>query len=257
MDLTIKRWLFALFCFGLSVPLHSADDPLKSAVDSRLKAQKRSLDSQEQIDALADETRDIFHEYRSAIRSSESLKVYNEQLAKLTTNQKEKLDSIQRQLDSIEETQRDIVPLMLKMIRTLEEFISLDMPFLTNERQTRLAAIKEMMDRPDVTLPDKFRRIMQAYQIEIEYGRTIEAYTDTIKINGSDNTVDILRIGRVSMMYVSLDNEQSGYWNKQSQSWQSLEGDYLRSLQAGIKIARKQSSPDLFSIPVTAPEKVK
>ncbi len=251
----IKPLLLIASCLSLTV--YAADDPLKSAVDNRLKAQQRALDSQEKVDTLANETRDMLHEYRNAIRSVDSLKVYNKQLATLTEKQQEKLDSIQRQLDSIEETQRDIVPLMLRMIKTLEDFISLDMPFLASERNTRLTAIKEMMDRPDVTLPDKFRRIMQAYQIEMEYGRTIEAYTDAIEIDGKKHTVDILRIGRVAMVYVSLDNEASGFWNKTGRNWQPLDPSYTRDLQKGIKIARKQSSPDLFTIPVTAPEIIK
>ncbi|MDX1519425.1 MAG: DUF3450 domain-containing protein, partial [Gammaproteobacteria bacterium] len=170
------------------------------------------------------------------------------------SKQQEELQSITRQLNHIEETQRDIVPLMLRMINVLEEFIALDMPFLTGERTSRLAAIREMMDRPDVTLPDKFRRIMQAYQIEMEYGRTIEAYTDSIKLDGQDTTVDILRIGRLSLLYLSLDNQKAGHWDRDNKSWQPLNDDYLRSIQKGIKIARKQTSPDLFTVPVPAPK---
>ncbi|MCG8324022.1 MAG: DUF3450 domain-containing protein [Thiotrichales bacterium] len=254
MQKTITIHATAILCLVLSLTVMSADDPLKSAVKTKLKAQKQNITSQERIDALADETRDIVQEYRSAIRSTDSLKIYNRQLDKLVKNQHEKLASISRQLGNIEETQRDIVPLMLRMIKVLEEFIALDLPFLVEERSSRLAAIKEMMDRPDVTLPDKYRRILQAYQIEMEYGRTIEAYTDSIGLNGQDNTVDVLRIGRLSLLYITLDNRQAGYWDNDSKSWKTLPDEYLRSIQRGIKIARKQTSPDLFEIPVSAAE---
>ncbi len=255
MQKIIKRHGLAMCVLALSLPLTAAEDVLESAVSTQLKAQQKTIQSQERVDNLVDETRDMLQEYRSAIRSTESLEIYNKQLKKLTVKQSEELASIQRQLDNIEDTQRDIVPLMLRMVSVLEEFIALDMPFLLEERHTRLAAIKEMMDRPDVSLPDKFRRIMQAYQIEMEYGRTVEAYTDSIEINGQENTVDILRIGRLSMVYLSLDSRDSGYWDNDTRSWKPLGEDYLRSIQKGMKIARKQASPDLFTIPVTAPEK--
>lgn len=257
MQKIIITYGIAVLCLVLHLPAESADDPLESAVNTRLKAQDQTIKSQETVNTLADETRDMLHEYRSAIRSTDSLNVYNTQLVKLIAKQKEKLESIYRQLGHIQTTQRQIVPLMLRMIRVLEEFISLDMPFLKEERSTRLSAIKEMMDRPDVNLPDKFRRIMQAYQIEMEYGRTIEAYTDSIQLDGQENTVDILRVGRVAMLYVTLDKKNTGYWDKNKKSWEPLPDDYLRSVQQGIKIARKQASPDLFIIPVTSPGAVK
>jgi len=257
MQKIIITYGIAVLCLTLHLPADSADDPLEAAVNTRLKAQKQTVKSQETVDTLVDETRDMLHEYRSAIRSTDSLKVYNRQMVKLTAKQKEKLESIYRQLGHIQITQREILPLMLNMIRVLEEFMSLDMPFLQEERSTRLSAIKEMMDQPDVNLPDKFRRIMQAYQIEMEYGRTIEAYTDSIQIDGQDNTVDILRIGRVAILYITLDNRKTGYWDKNKKSWEPLSDDFLRSVQKGIKIARKQTSPDLFNIPVTSPEAVK
>jgi hypothetical protein len=246
----------ALLCvaLSLSLPLSSADEPLESAVKTQLKAQKRSIESQEQVNTLADETRDMLQEYRTAIRSIDSLKVYNRQLEKLTGKQQEELSSIERQLGHIEQTQRDIVPLMLRMVDVLEEFISLDMPFLKEERANRMAAIREMMDRPDVTLPDKFRRIMEAYQIEMEYGRTIEAYNETITVNGEDHTVDVLRVGRISLNYLTLDQGSAGFWNTETQAWEPLPDNYLQSIQQGLKIARKQTSPDLFKLPVRAPE---
>jgi hypothetical protein len=42
-----------------------------------------------------------------------------------------------------------------------------------------------MMTRADVTNAEKFRRIMEAYQIENDYGNTIEAYRANIELEGS------------------------------------------------------------------------
>ena len=225
-------------------------ETLKSAVETKLQGQKDVVTSQKKVDSLVEQTRDLAQEYRDAIRKSGSLSIYNKQLAKLIKQQKIDLNAIQRQLDNVEETQRSIVPLMLKMIDTLDKFVGLDLPFLLGERQQRVASLKEIMDRPDVTLPDKYRRIMEAYQIEMEYGRTIETYTDTVKMKGQEYTVDVLRIGRLLMTFQTLDGESSGSWNKESKSWEKLPSEYNRSINQGLQIAKKQAPPELIKLPI-------
>ena len=81
-------------------------------------------------------------------------------------------------------------------------------------KKIRPATLKQIVNLPDITLPDKYRRVMEAYQIEIEYGRTIEAYNDTITVDGEEYTVDILRVGRLVMAFQTSDGELSGIWNK-------------------------------------------
>ena len=250
MDKQIKYILTTFLVSALVNPVYGQTELLDSAVDTKLQAQEQTLKSQKTVDNLADQTRDMLQEYRDAIRKSDSLKTYNEQLSKLIKQQKTSLGTIQRQLDNVEETQRSIVPLMLKMIDALGQFVRLDMPFLTKERQQRVVALKEMMDRPDVTLPDKYRRIMEAYQIEMEYGRTIETYNDTLKVDGQEYTVDVLRVGRLLIAFQTLDGEVSGVWNKESKTWEKLPAEYNRSINHGLQIAKKQAPPELIKLPV-------
>jgi FtsZ-binding cell division protein ZapB len=251
MDRHIKFFITALI-ISFILPNVSAieTEPLKSALETKLQEQNDVVTSQKKVDSLVEQTRDLAQEYRDAIRKSDSLGIYNKQLSKLIKRQKSDLHSIQRQLDNVEETQRSIVPLMLKMIDTLDKFVALDLPFLLGERQQRIASLKEIMDRPDVTLPDKYRRIMESYQIEMEYGRTIETYTDTLKMDGQKYTVDILRVGRLLMAFQTLDGESSGSWNKESKSWQKLPSEYDRSINQGLQIAKKQAPPELIKLPV-------
>jgi Protein of unknown function (DUF3450) len=251
MEKPLKSCIKILILSIISINIQAAEtDPLKSAVETRLQGQEDLVKSQKQVDTLVDQTKDAAQQYRDAIRKSDSLETYNNQLAKLIKQQKVDLASIQRQLDNVEETQRNIVPLMLKMIDTLDKFVSLDLPFLKEERQQRIAFMKEIMDRPDVTLPDKYRRIMEAYQIEMEYGRTIETYTDTVKMDNQEYTVDVLRVGRLLIAFQTLDGSQSGLWDKESKSWQKLPSEYNRPINKGLQIAKKQAPPELIKLPV-------
>ncbi len=247
------RFLLTLIILGFAL-LNSAaaeTETLKSAVETKLQAQDDVVRSQKKVDALVNQTKDMVQEYRDAIRKSDSLGTYNNQLVKLIKQQKISLNSIKRQLDNVEETQRSIVPLMIKMIDTLEKFVNLDLPFLKNERQQRVVSLKEIMDRPDVTLPDKYRRIMEAYQIELEYGRKIWAYTDTVKMNDQEYTVDILSVGRLLMAFQTLDGKLSGIWNKESKAWEKLAPEYDRSIKQGLQIAKKQAPPELIKLPIS------
>ncbi len=232
-----------------------AADSLDKTIEEGVKATEESRQAQAAIDKYADDASLMLQEYRSTLDQVDSLKIYNQQLEKLIATQAETLKSISSQMDGVEDTQHNIVPLMLRMIEGLEKFIALDLPFLLDERQARLDAIKTMMDRPDVTLPDKFRRIMEAYQIEIEYGRTIGTNTATILIDGENHTVDILQVGRIALLYQTLDGQKSGYWDNTSKTWKDLGGDYNPSIKKGIQIAREQASPDFFKVPVSAVEK--
>ena len=224
--------------------------PLEAAIETKVQALDDVVKSQEKVEQLVEQTNDMVQQYRDAISKTDSLETYNVQLSKLIKQQEVSLSSIKRQLDNVEETQRSIVPFMLKMIDTLEKFVMLDLPFLTQERQQRVADLKTIMDRPDVTLPDKYRRIMEAYQIEMEYGRTIESYTDAVKLDGQEYTVDILRVGRLLISFQTLDGKLSGLWNKESNTWQKLSSKYDRSIKQGIQIAKKQAPPELIKLPI-------
>ena len=228
-----------------------AEKTLGAAVETKIEAQKEAVKSQNTIDQLTDETRDIVQEYRNAIRKTDSLNSYNQQLAKLVKQQKISLSSIQRQLENAEETKRSIVPFINKMIATLEKFVRLDLPFLLDERRQRIATLKQIVNLPDITLPDKYRRVMEAYQIEIEYGRTIEAYNDTIIVDGKDYTVEILRVGRLLMTFQTSDGDFSGIWNKHSKAWRKLPSEYNRSIKQGLLIAKKQAPPELIKLPIS------
>ncbi len=232
---------------------YSVTDPLESAVETNIEGQNEAVQSQQRVDKLAEETANLLGEYREVTRQTDSLRAYDDQLERLLKKQDEELVAIARQLANIEITQRQIVPLMLRMLEVLENFIALDVPFLPDERRLRMAALKEMMDQPDVLLPDKYRRLMEAYQIEMDYGRTIEAYSGSLEQDGPSRTVDFLRVGRIALLYLALDGKEAGYWDTKTKTWQGLPKDYNRAIAEGLQIARKQAPPDFIELPISTP----
>ena len=213
-----------------------------------------SKDSQEKITDLSVETQELLGEYRLVLQQIDRLIAYNDYVERLITDQEEQIVDINRQLQDFALIERGIVPLMLESIETLDRFIDLDVPFLLEERKDRVNRLRVIMNESDITVSEKFRQIMDAYQIETGFGSDIEAYTGFLEINGENRQVDFLRIGRTSLTYQTPDQNQTGFWNKKTQQWEDLPRKYTDYVKEGLRIAKKQITPDLIQLPVEAPK---
>jgi hypothetical protein len=232
-----------------------AADALDAAIGTSVSAQAAAVKSQRHIDKLADETASLLDRYRDALRQTGSLRRYDDQLEKLVNGQDQEIASFGRRMTNARTVRQRLVPLMLRMVDVLGRLVALDVPFLKQERSRRLAALRQLMDDPDASLSEKYRRVMEAYQVEAEYGRTIEAYTGELDRGGHGRTVDFLRIGRVALLYLSFDRRHGGYWDRHTRHWRDLPPEYLDAVTQGIRIARKQAPPELIRLPVPAPER--
>jgi hypothetical protein len=209
---------------------------------------------QKRVEQIADQTDKLLNEYNTLAKVVDGLVTYNSLLQRQVDNQQIEKDALAESIDNVSLIERQIVPLMERMLDSLEQFVQLDTPFLLTERTDRLARLREMMERSDVSSAEKFRRVIEAYQIENDYGRTIEAYKGTVPINGNPQEVDFLRIGRVALAYQSVGGSHTGAWDVKSGQWQELDpAEYKNQVAEGIRIARKQVAPDLLIIPVAAP----
>ena len=236
----------------LSLATHSLfADTLSKTIQTENAIQNSAIKSQKNIDGLDDRTRKMLEQYRSATRQTKTLLTYNDHLKALLNSQEAEKLSFEQQLEQIETTQREIVPLILNMQQSLAQFVELDLPFLPEERQQRIIRLKDMMTRADVTNAEKFRRIIEAYQIENDYGNTIEAYRANIELAGETSSVDFLRLGRVALYYQRLDGSETGYWNNTEKRWETLPTEYRNSIRQGLRIARKEAAPDLLTLPVS------
>ncbi len=232
--------------------------PAQEGVEEALDVQERSIDAsiavQQRINALDDETREMLNEYRTTSSQIQDLIAYNEQLAKLVSTQRVELADFERQFNELEITKRRILPLIVRMIEVLDEFVGIDMPFLEEERAMRVTELQRLMEKPDVPTSEKYRRVTEAYQVELDYGHTIEAYEGEMTDKGETRTVNFLRFGRLGLYYQTLDGLEIGYYGKNTDQWVQLDDEYRQPLDRAIRIARKQLPPDLIRLPVPAPE---
>jgi hypothetical protein len=164
------------------------------------------------------------------------------------------LASLQTQIDGIEETRQGVVPLMYRMIDTIEQFIALDVPILIKDRTERVQRLRDLMGRSDVTTSEKYRQVLEAYQIENDYGNKIASYQGELELDGSTVTVDLFHLGRIVFVAQSLDQKSAWVWDNDARAWQVLGDEYLNPITQAIRMARKQAAVDLIKLPVKAAE---
>ena len=233
-----------------------ASAQLAEALTAQVQADREAAAAQQELNGIRERTQDAAGRYAQAVADAESLERYNTQLQDQVRSQEEEIASIERQLIEIETTNREVQPLMQQMVDTLARFVELDVPFLIDERNNRVKGLQEMMGRADVTISEKYRLILEAYQIELEYGRTLDAYEGRLESSGQERTVEFVRLGRVSLMYRTLDGTETGYWNNEQKQWVA-DNSYAEAVEEALRVARRDGAPELLTVPVPAPQEVR
>lgn len=214
--------------------------------------------SQVKIDKLSDETRDKLQDYKRLMKLVDDLRVYNTKLEIQIDRQNQELAVLDKSIAEVTVIQRQIMPLLIRMIDGLEQFVELDAPFHREERRNRVEFLRNNLDRPNITMAEKFRQVLEAYKIENEYGRKMDTYKDTIQIGGVDREVNIFRVGRIALLYQTTDTENSGVWDQKARTWAELDpSEYRSAILQGIRIAKKQASIGILTLPISAPEAAK
>ncbi|HZJ95428.1 MAG TPA: DUF3450 domain-containing protein [Thiopseudomonas sp.] len=247
MQVTTLRSL--LLCSVLMSSTISAATVEQSLKESE-KLSQTAQSSQLQIEQLDDASQAMLEEYSNTLAKAKGLESYNQQISELIVAQQQELHSYEEQLASLQDTEAAVMPLMARMVEVLAEFIAADLPFLPFERTDRLETLQELLPRADVSMAEKYRRILEAYQIESDYGYTLEAWHGELGEGEQQRNVEFLRLGRVMLYYQTPNGHESGYWNAQSRKWDVLDNKARRPLQKAIAIARQQESADWLELPI-------
>ena len=247
--------LFAVLACGttaVAVQAAEVSDVLKAGA-SKVQAAKSA---QANVDGIADKTDGLLQEFKQVNKQIESLRVYNSQLERQIDSQMQMMAELEESIENATVIERGVSPLMETMLKGLKEFIALDVPFKKEQRQEAIEVLFDNLDSAKFSAAEKFRQILEVYDIESEYSLSLETYRDLVDINsdGSEVEVDMLRIGRVALMYQTKDKSQTGAWNKATNSWETLGSDYRRPVDHGIRIAKKLAPQDVLEMPITAPE---
>jgi hypothetical protein len=227
-------------------------------VDQVLEADLRRLElaqeSQERINGIVEGTRSLADDYRAINKEIDGLKVYNRLMTAQTNGQQATLDDIALSMQQVDVINRQIFPLMERMIDGIEQSISLDIPFLIEERSKRVSDLKDIMERSDVSVAEKFRKVMEAYQIEMDYGTSSEWYRESLNVDGAVREYNMLRVGRIGLYFQSDDTNITGWYNPISGQYETLGSEHRNEVRKGIRVARQLIAPELILLPMPGAE---
>ena len=232
-----------------------AQEIVDQTINSQVEASNVSIEIQNKIDELDIESKKIYFDYKDTLNEFNSLKNYDDQLSQIIDAQILEIASINDQLDSLDSINIDILPLLKRMVDSLNKFISLDIPFLIDERQSRLNNLDKLIIRADVTTAEKFRNIFEAYQLEANFGKTIESYQGFLNIEGNERAVDYFRLGRLGLYYRTPNGRETGFWNTNTKKWVHKGSSLDDEIKSALDIANRQAPPNFIKLPVKPLEK--
>jgi len=246
MKYTYKTLLLSFLCI-IEI---SSQEIVDTTIDLSVESSNLSIDAQEKIEELDEISKKVYFEYKDTLNEYKSLKNYDDQLSEIIDAQFEEITNINQQIDSLDDINIDILPLLKTMTDTLRKVIELDIPFLKDARVQRVNSLDELLLRADITTAEKFRKVFEAYQIEADFGKTIENYPGYITLNNSQVAVDFFRLGRLGLFYRTPDGNETGFWNLESNNW-SHEGSSLdTNIKAALDISNRQSPPNFITLPL-------
>ena len=243
----MKKIYIFLILFGINL---TAQEVVDQAIDTQVDASAESAKLQEQINQLDEESKRVYFEYKDTLNEYKSLKNYDDQLSKIVEQQIQEIKSIEEQIESLDDINIDILPLLKRMVESLSKFISIDIPFLIDERKKRVDDLDQLITRADVTTAEKFRKIFETYQLEADFGRTIESYNGYIEIDNDNKAVEYFRLGRLGLFYRTLDGKETGFWDNTQKKWEHQGSSLDNDIKLALDIANRQSPPNFISLPL-------
>jgi hypothetical protein len=250
-----KKSLIASTIIGsiaLTASTFAAADALKELQKEEAKTYKASQRSQTKIDNIYEQTLDMLGEYRVTVDEAEVLSDYNDHVQRMVDDQNASIKSLEDQIAGIDKTKQGVVPLMYKMIDTLEKFVELDVPMNIESRKERIAGLQTVMGDSNVSVSEQFRLVLEAYEIEANYGTVFSVYQGELDLGSQKLTADFVHMGRIALVAQSLDMKNAWVWNNGSRSWDKLGDEYLNPVTDAIRMARNQIPKDLTKLPVFA-----
>jgi multidrug efflux pump subunit AcrA (membrane-fusion protein) len=230
----------------------AAHAQLDQALQVARQSTQEGARAQQEINDVADRAGDLEREYLALRQQIEDQRVFVEQQEVFLRSQANELEALQFQLERVSTIERDLTPMLLEMYVALEEFIASDLPFQSDVRQRRLDTIQQLLGDAAVPPAEKYRVILNAYEIEAAYGRSLRTYGEEVEIDGVPNEVTVLQFGRVALVRIFQDGSLE-IMTKSNPEWRELSGSHANNVQRALRIAQEVTTPDVFVVPLPGP----
>lgn len=248
IKMTKKAWLLVMMAQPMAV--YASDLGTAQAIQN--KTNTASAQSQTRISHSADSTLSLRADIEQLEEEVKNLDVYRKHLEALVKDQHSELSNIDQQISDIEQTRQGVVPLMYKMIDGLKQTVKNDKPIRIEQRNLRIEKLETMMTVANVSDAEKYRRILEAYQIELDYGIKLGVYQGKITLD-DDKSIEanILYLGRISLIARNFNQDKYWAWDQKEKAWVLLDSSLNSDLNHAYAVANKEVAPSLLTLPVS------
>lgn len=249
----MSKKITAILIIGLLIqflPIDSSRAEVKEVEEKTAKAIQKKLEVQKMANKWINEKEAIINEMRQINNELKWYEFQTKKFNKYVNKQRQKLQRMKQEKQELNTMQLRLEPYLEEKIAHLENFIDNDLPFNNESRNSHIKYLQESLYDPDLSLPEKLRRVIKAYQREAKYGMTIGAEKRELNIKGKTIKAQIFRLGRLKLFYSSLDGQHIGIWNQKENKWEKIDDQYKRALQKAIDIANQQKAVELVKLPV-------
>ncbi len=216
-----------------------------TAIKTESAAQREYTAWDEQRDAASAELRDM--------KAMEDwLSFQNKKYTEYLKRQKAVIAELERRKEEVRRIRMELEPYLEVIVDRMDAFVGEDLPFLPEERQARVAFLRDSLSDYHLELSEKLRRVFEALHVETEYGRTVEVTTTELPVDGVPTQVSLFRLGRTALYYVTADGSGAGMWDQQGRSWKTLDGNAARTLRRAEEMAARKRAVELLDLPVEA-----
>lgn len=229
-----------------------AQAQLDQALQVARQSTQAGAQAQAQIDNLADQADNAEREYLALREQIESQRVFLEQQRVFLRSQENELTGLQAQLERVGNIERDLTPMLLEMFNALEDFVEQDLVFRMDERTARLDRIREALGDAQVSPAERYRVLLNAYEIEASYGRSLTAYEESVEVDGVPLPARILQIGRVALIR-EVDGDLE-IRTKDNPDWRPVPGSMAADVDRAFRIANEVTTPEVFVAPLPGPD---
>lgn len=222
-------------------------DSVTKPVDESIAIRKKTWANQ---DNWAGQREKLIAEYEALSAELKYLLVREKDLESELARQKEAVAGLERKKIETARMSAELEPSLAHIVERLKALVDNGLPFLVKERQDRAAGLARAMDDSETGLSEKFRKVFEALLIEAGYGNSAVVSREMIVVQGKEILADVLRLGRLSLFFQTLDQSTTGFYDPVSALWKKGPARFNREIAKAVEIAAKRRPSDIVSLPL-------
>lgn len=249
----IQTLLFTVSILFLNMPVaqagtneatgQSVQQQVAKTIDIQQKTQSR-------LKGWAEKEEKLYSDLAALKKKNQYFEKQLKRMEPLLLLEKKKNEELLRRKEETRRVKDELLTYLESVLGMLKAHTKSDLPFLVEERQARIKTLEALLIDPSEFPAEKFRRVFEALQIEAEYGSSVEVVQQNIEIDNTSLLVDVFRLGRLALFFLSIDREKAGYFDRVSKSWKQLPSEINTDLEKAVAMARMERSVELVKLPL-------